>query len=316
MASLRNRKRKLAKFLSLLLLAISSFGYCENISPVFPILNIIPKEDKEVLDDLFHLLFANGDFAYTFSGLKSMCSIDYTMYYARNISLNEKFTRETYLARKGFDTWKKYQHFFSMQGLRLYLEESNDYNEHFAFILINPDQCLQIIKKYINLFEKYYEEKFTPQQYLDLLCNGSFFQKGKNDPIILGLLLGYPEEDVAIFNQKIMLDKTLSSLPYDTQNKKFTSSLTFSTQELGNFLESKKNEISSIQLEKIKKELKPCSLSLNKNPLKPITTPYFMSNRTEGELKEIKSKYEVRKADLIEFYYSPDFLEKILERFL
>lgn len=254
--------------------AISLKGNCSNKIPT--ILKIIPKEDQQILKDLFHLLFRHGDFAYAFLGIKPMSSIDYTMQYIRKFPENESFIRETHLARKGFQVWKKYQELLPMQDLVLLVEESDQYEGHFAFILINPQKCLPIIEQHLSQFQNYYGQKLSANELLKCLCQGSFFQKGKMDPIVFGLLLGYPEKDVLAFSNQL-------KKVYSTKNEN---------------------------------SLRPCYLASSKNPLSPIRTPFFMTNRNEAELEDIKSEYSIKKKELINIYYSDDFLENILHRFM
>lgn len=236
----------------------------------------MPKEDQQILKDLFYLLFRHGDFAYAFFGIKPMCSIDYTMQYIQSFSDNEKFTRETHLARKGFEVWKRYQPLFPMKNIQFLLKESDQCEGHFAFILINPKKCLPIIEQHLSLFQKYYGQELSTEELLERLCQGTYFQEGKNDTTVLGLLLGYPEKDVLAFSE----------------------------------------QLEKLRLSQNKSSLRPCHLALRKNPLTPIRTPYFMTNRNEAELEGIKSDYEIKKQELVEFYYSNDFLEKILNRFI
>ena len=116
----------------------------------------------------------------------------------------------------------------------------------------------------------------SAEELLELLCQGAYFQEGKNDTTVLGLLLGYPEKDVVAFSSQ-----------FEGANS------------------SKKNN-----------PLRPCPLALSKNPLTPIRTPYFMTDRNEIDLKEIKLEYAMKKRDLVELYYSEDFLGKLLSRLL
>lgn len=250
-----------------LIFAMSSLGHCKDLE-VKDFLKTISVEERKDLEDLFYLLFKQGDFAYAFFGIKPMCRIDYTMQYVNSAPHNESFTRETYLARKGFDIWAKHQHFFPMKNTCLRLHQSDKYGGHFSFVLINPHQCLSVIKKHLTLFQKHYGQELNPEGFLELLSKGEFFQEGKADPTILGLLLGYPKKDVFAFNKRP------------------------------------------------KKKLTPCPLSLHRNPLTPIKASYFMTDRNEEELKDIKTEYALKKTDLVDFYYSPDFLEKVLERLL
>ena len=279
----------LIRFFSyLLFLVISSLGYCQVVDvPSF--LKTIPREDRKAIEDLFYLLFSYGDFAYTFFGIKPMCTIDYTMQYAQYVSRNEKFTRETYLARKGFDIWAKYEHLFPMLTLRMQLKESDQFGEYFSFILINKDQCLQIISKHITLVQKYYGQELNSEKFLEILCEGRFFQEHKIDTTILGLLLGYPEEDVLTFSKTITLDGLFSNLLCATPTPSFQ--VLKNSKSLWN-----------------KKQQKPCYLGLRKNALTPIKTPYFMSNREDKDLKEIKTQYASQKKNLVDFYYSNEFL--------
>ncbi len=257
-------------------IAISNFGYSYENSPSSLIIKNIPFDDKCVLIELFQLLFSNGDFAYAFLGIKPMCKISYTMQYIRKFPENERFSRETYLARKGLKIWKKYQHLFAMGNIQFLTEESDQYEGCFSFILINPEKCLRIIERHLSLFQNYYGEKIPADELVKWLCRGSYFKEGKIDHQVLGLLLGYPEKDVLTFN----------------------------------------DQLKNLKSSKNKDSLRPCYLAVRQNPLTPIRAPYFMTNRKEIDLKDLKSEYAAKKQELITFYYSDDFLEKILDRFM
>jgi len=100
--------KKLAQLfiIPLFITAVPIKGHCCDHSRVTPILKTMPKEDQQTLKDLFQLLFSSGDFAYTFLDVKPMCQISYTMQYIRNFPENERCSRETHLARKGFEVWE------------------------------------------------------------------------------------------------------------------------------------------------------------------------------------------------------------------
>lgn len=260
------------------IIAITLTGYCDNNnSPnLSSVLKKIQQKDLEVIEDLFYLLFRHGDFAYTFLGTKPMCTIDFTMHYAQVISKDKKFVMETYLARKGFDTLVKYLHLFPMKNLRLQLHESKKLGEHFSFILINREMCLPIIKKHLHVFQEHCGQKLDAEGVLELISQGTYFHEDIRDTTSLGLLLGYPEKDVFGFSAKLKGSTT-----------------------------SKDTTV-----------LRPCPLALRKNPLTPIKTPYFMTSRDETDLKKIKSKYSLKKYELVQLYYEEDFLNKILEKLL
>lgn len=279
MAIIRRRLvKRLTVFLPVVLLitAMPINAHCRDLPKVASVLETIPEEDQQTLKDLFHLLFRHGDFSYAFFGIKPMCSIDYTMQYIKTVSNNEAFTRETHLARKGFEVWKKYQHLFPMKDIRFLLQESDQCGGHFAFVLINPQKCLSIIEHHLHLFQNYYGEKLPADELLKCLCQGTYFKEGKIDHAVFGLLLGYPEKDVVAFSNQ--LEKSRSS--------------------------------------KNKNSLRPCHLALSRNPLTPIRSSFFMTNRNEADLKDLKSEYAEKKRELVKFYYSDDFLGKILNRFM
>jgi hypothetical protein len=232
----------------------------------------IPRKDLQIIEDLLFLLFKHGDFSYTFFGIKPMCSIDYTLGYIKNFPENKIFVRETHQALKGFEVIKKYQHLFKKHSLQLLLRETKKCGGHFAFVLINRKKCLLIIEKHLDLFQKYYGKKHSPKKLLECLCQGKFFKDNKIDPIIFGLLLGYPEKDVH----------------------------TFANQ-------SSKKE---------KKTLRPFHLTSSTNPFTPIRSSFFMTNRTNKELKDIQLEYAREKKAIVELYYSPEFLETVLNKLM
>lgn len=268
--------RKLTRFflISIASIAMSIKGHCNDYSKVDSTLKTIPNEDQQIIKDLFYLLFGYGDFAYVFFDIKPMCSIDYTMEYIQNVPGNERFIRETHLARKGFDVWKKYQNLFPMNELKIQLHESNRFGGHFSFALINPKKCSSIIKEHLTLFQNYCGKELSAEEILELIYQGVYFQEDKNDATILGLLFGYPEKDVLVFSNYLK--------------------------------DSSKN----------KTPLRPCRLAWCKNPITPVNTPYFMTNRNETELTDIKNEYAHKKPEIVKFYYSEDFLKTILRRFV
>lgn len=257
-------------------------GYCEQNQSIHSFVENLPPKEKEQLIDFFQLLFRHGDFSYTLIGLKPMCSIDYTFQYAKKFPNREQFARETHQARLGFEIWQKYQNLFPMTTQALLLIDNSDPFEHFSIILINKTQCREIISKHKELFKKHIGEKLSEEEIVSLVYEGSIFKKGKLHPEIFGLLLGYPEEDVHAFSAKDLIQH----LPYVTNTPI-------------------QNRI----------KLSPCSLGLEKNPLTPIKTPYFMSEKKDTDLVKLKTKFSQKKPDLLEYYYAEDFLERILEKF-
>lgn len=273
----------------------------------------ISKEDKDVIEDLFYLLFSNADFAYTLLGVKPMCDISYTMHYAQSISSNDRYIRETFLARKGFNTWQKYQQLFPMKKLRLVLRSSNKFGERVSFILINPSLCLPIIEKHLYLFQKYYGFKLSVEQILKLICEDKFFRSDEMDSEIFGLLLGYPEKDVKSFHRRTILEKAKSILPIDVRANRNQFFCKISNLDLMH-LNSITSGTITPDLNQLSKARRPFRLVL-KNPLYPFTTPIFIAFRDEcEELNYIREKYESIKSDLIKFYYADNFLENLLER--
>jgi hypothetical protein len=198
------------------------------------------------------------------------------MEYIAEAPKNEAFKREAYLALKGLETWKKYQHSFPMNQIRLLIRESDRCGGQFAFILINPSKCSSIIEQHLSLFQSYCGRELSSQEILNQVCEGTFWRDDVLDPVLFGLLLGYPTEDVFAFE----------------------------------------GQLKSALAGKAKNSMRPCRLAQTKNPFTPIKTPYFMTNREDEELGTIKEEYAKNKSGLVELFYSDDFLLKILERMI
>lgn len=289
-------------------------------------IQLIPSEEREILERFFQRLFYHGDFSYTLFGLKPMGSIDYNLELIRFPQFYKEPEKHLFLMaldEKGWRVWKRYRNLFPMEKY-VFIKVKDD--TCFGFLLINKEKALSVIEKNLLLFQALAEEKASARTLLEMLCKGQFAYSHSNTSCLvtyfkaLGLLYGYGEENVQTFIKREQLLQMFRNLPIDIkilpsevinclemqESPKTSGKLQYKCFLEGVFLASElKNLLNENHLIKGTKK---------DNPFLPIKRSLFFGNEELLKTQDIIKSWDDINSSILKMYESENFLETVLER--
>ncbi|WP_148300673.1 hypothetical protein [Candidatus Protochlamydia sp. R18] len=258
---------------------------------VTEILKSIPEDDREVLSRLFYQLMNNDHFAYTLFGDKPVSvTANFILTPYGNIFCRMKCGG--YFWEK-WKVWKKYEHLFPMKNYLL-LEESAQTNTKNIFF-INKKWFVKTICQHLKIFETILGENITPKNLLNKIERSqNFFSVIKENPILLGILLGYGQHNAELYSRRNDLRqfidfKQIPKIPYKMlkPSKQFVS-----LEEEYQYLNSR---------------LKPFS---DYHYLPLIISPvHFVADYRHSQTVELQKKYQKLRGKISAIYSQGDFLE-------
>lgn len=284
-------------------------------------LQLIPPEERKILEGFFRRLFYHGDFSYTLLGLKPMGSIDYSLSHIRSPVFYKNPEQHLYLMaldEKDWEVWKRYQYLFPMEKYSFVKVEKDD---SFGFFLVNKEKSYAIIEKNLQLFQNLTGKKVCPRMLLHMLCQGQLAYSHSSAPYstlyhkALGLLYGYGEENVQVFLKKDQLLQILSNLPLDVKNL---------PSEIASYLRrietskmpanSPKIEVASLvfELKKLLNENHLVKGTKKDNPFLPIKRSLFFGSEEYTQTQSLIESWDEITSLIVKIYESEIFLETIL----
>lgn len=166
------------------------------------ILEEIPPEDRSTLSSFFTSLI-DDQFAYTLFGDKPVSLA------ARFMLTPWENTIEGIQCSGAFwkkwKVWEQYKHLFHLKNFLIIKEPSKSKNFKILNILIiNKIEFVNIIKRYLALFESVLERKIIPEEMLkDIESNKlSFIDSINDNQMLWGILLGYGKHNAILYNQR------------------------------------------------------------------------------------------------------------------
>lgn len=288
------------KYLILFFLLCSLQVFCvENISQV---LQKLPSQDRDALTYLFKRLLFQEDFAYCLWGTKPI-AIDDGIYKNTDWEMFSKTFKypkisedkgESNYYKEGVYAWRKYKHLFKLQKFILLDEEKDLFPKSVAIALINKEEFKKLVNCHLPIFQSVLGKEVTADSLLEKIeeKKESLKKTIAYHEGLLGLLLGYGEQNAFLFNEKITLFKILER------------------PTLLHFIFNHK--LLKPKYEKANEKLK-CFHSFDDSP-SLINPLYFGADLSHPETIALQKKYQKEREEITESYSKENFLEVTLKR--
>jgi hypothetical protein len=253
------------------------------------ILASIPSEDLEVLKEFFRdLLFLQG-FAYTLFGDKPVSIENYDR---DNPQKPDVFATSC----KGYTAWKKYAHLFPQEHYIFVFHEPTG-KETYEMTLINKKAFLHMVDEHKNKFLALLGPAITAEKLLSqLIQNGCFENTAiKNREDLIGILLGYGENNASLFQRRSEIAGRIASL----KKKDTTPTAGYCSTE--------------DELKALNAHLRPFSNEQRKL-LRYMHLPSFVADPNHQETMQLKKKYMQQRKQITQHFSHKDVLEVVFER--
>lgn len=171
-----------------------------------PNLDKISLSDRQKLNVFFDYLIHNSVVGYSLCGDKPV-SIETFPTLSRIPTKNAVIIFAKYqgysILRSGWDLWTRYSYLFASQKFVLRFVP-----EYSTLVFINKDAAKKVIANNLDLFQKYSSLIMTSEEFLEEICNpkNKEYAVG-NNPILLGILLGYGRNNAIAFTKKSFIQK-------------------------------------------------------------------------------------------------------------
>lgn len=187
-------------FILFLFYVLPCWGYESNIQER---LQVIPKEDREILESFFSYLISFEYFGYVLFGEKPMAAGGFDTHFTPEDTLSEAAMKQRRL-HLGWYTWEKYASLFSSEKFILRLSKNPVTPSFYWIVLINKKSCLRCIEENLDTFKSMLGDSFNPQLVLDNLAKKEdiFGDVLKKQEALLGILFGYGKHNARVFQQQ------------------------------------------------------------------------------------------------------------------
>lgn len=273
-------------------------------------LKTIPSKDVFTLEKFFRNLFADGDIAHVLFGIKpgASCAHNFQLAFSK-----PKLWNKAVIDFTGWKVWQKYSHLFPMSKFCMIGVSSLKENLCFEIALYNKYLCKEIIEKNYELFNGLYGEKKTPDE---ILTSFSYTLALKNLPenyyIAMGLLYGYGKRNSEAFQKRMQSIDTISEIPIDVSKLNPNAQEGLTTSSFHPILTDTSHVVETLNALEEKFIFTKANRRLH--PLCPIRIPGFVAYVDDPETIEVQEAYDSVLTELVSVYYSPRFLETILEK--
>ena len=280
------------KYFALLLCLIFYPLYAEDLSQI---LKQIPEKDLEDIRDLFSHFIYKNHFAYTLFGEKAVSLACCTISEPSEFRIPKKLKRKPIQIANNtlgvkWEKWKQYQSLFPIKKY-LIIEETAWFSPYIRHILlINKDQFVKVFNKNQAIFHRELGDQVTGEGLLaQIEKQGKLRSIIKHSELLFGILLGYGEHNVALYNKR----KHLQDL-YD-QYKYVLIKNAPTIKEL----DQQADELTDV--------LQPCGEY--GYSLLPIPSTYFVADPQSKETLALKRKYQTLREKASAIYTRGDVLE-------
>lgn len=257
-----------------------------NFKKIQFIIEKIPSQDKESLNNLFRYLITFESIGYVLYGDKPMV---WDSFFSGNFYLTLKKARIFNFNRSWEDylVWKKYQHFFSIENFIFRVFPSSYDSKYMSYLFINKKNVIKKIKTHFKVFKQKLGEAITPEIILsrletkDKIIEEVF--EGHED--LLGILLGFGVHNSLMYQKRENLDRSEKGrAPFD-------------------FAKIKK--INQINLTYFDSEEEDGLFNF-------INLPCYVEDKDHAETVELRQKYKRLQKLLSAIYSEGSFLELTL----
>ena len=254
-------------------------------------LQALPEEEKTLLDNYLRVLTRDSFSGYVLYGDKPM-SIEPLTY--QSSALFDQDIK-TLLIRKGVELWQSLRVSPENKEYSFLIFDAKEWGYH-HLVCINRKAFLRVVNENLSLFRYVLGPTLSAESLLNALLTAQdqFYTILKNDRVLLGILLGYGEQNALLVSRKELISEQIDQFP----------------------LLSKKQTPPSIGFVSLTEEYetlkKTTALSRHLKPFDLCKIPYFGCDPSSTESQELLTVYEKNRSEIIQAVKADDFLEKVL----
>jgi hypothetical protein len=282
-------------YLILFLIGLSFSTACMA-QDVKKILSRIPKQEKEVLQQLFYQIMSSEGGSYTLFGDKPISLFgDFEVTPYQNILCKHK-TGGTFWKKWGI--WEKYKGEFLIKNYLLIKEPSLICKDITNIIFINKKEFVAEVDKHINIFKKIIGDIQNGENLLKKIEDTQQFASMiKNHEVLWGILLGYGYHNAQLYTRLLKLNQFLISneLPTIPEREPTPSSPFLTIEDEFEYLQSKKSFFGQYGY----------------SPLQ-LGSVHFIADSNHPETKHLQQKYQEMRGKISSLFANKDFLETVL----
>ena len=249
------------------------------------ILSKIPLEEKWFLDYFFRTLLLKDSGAFVLNGTKPAGCSDFLGPQYHQYTIHWRGYNKSTLFRKGYETWKKYEHLFPSTSFCFsYYEDTDD--DLIDVTLINKSLFLKAISDNIEDFKAVLGSDITPEILLEkIISKQAPLEKVLNHhPCLIGIVLGFGKHNSSLFYRRSLLEKEFNL---------------------------KKQDLIEQEVDKLKEkqQFSDCKSDI----LLFSSLPRFAFDPTHPETQELHNKYTQQRKKFTNLHQHGTFLEVTLK---
>jgi hypothetical protein len=281
-------------FILFLLLPIMNFAQDVN-----NFLSKIPPQDKQQLENFFHIIMHSNSGCYTLFGDKPVTlSGDFILTSCNNVLAGARCGG---IFWKYWKTWEKYKSQLTIKNYIFFAEPSITCKNVVNVILINKKAFVKEVNQYIEFFNEKLGDISSAETFLKKIEEQKRFASMiRNDEMLWGILLGYGLENASLYARRDRIERFINAeeLPKIPENvpkpHRFSS-----IEDEYKFLDSK------LQF-------------FGDHSYSPfiINSISFVADLDHPETQFLKKKYHSFRSEISEIYSKGDFLEITLTQLL
>lgn len=259
------------------------------------ILNVIPKDEKEALNKLFHNLFNRNNFSYTLFGDKPMSLAAYLTSSFDDEGMPSDIELSFW---NEWAVWKKYEKAFPMKHYLLIEGPTRGRSKEIYFI--NRKCFTEKVDEYCSLFQKAFGENITGSLLLKRIEeNHKFLSFLSNHQTLLGILLGYGKHNASLFDKR----NQISPFVYKKEFPKIPVKVPTPSKNFSSLQEEFNSYFSVLTL----------FGDPGYSPLM-IHSVHFVADHKHPETIALKEKYRRLRGEISAIYAKGNFLEITLSK--
>lgn len=256
-------------------------------------LALLTPQERSDLDALFRELFLRGCFAYTLFDERPMA---FTAYFTKTPYENIHAGFLYPPIAKWWDTWEKYKHLFPLRNFEFIITQDAQHNS-VCIYFINLKLYNEFIEK-TQPNTRWVTNSRKSVQELKQILKKFQIVKLPNYIEVLGILLGYGEDNAYLFYRRKELEDTL-----DRKNQAYNQALIHG--HLDKFRE---------ELDQLNRKLVPIKYPQSVKRLEILYPPAFLVDIHTLETKKIIQQFTIAHKRITKLYSYNNFLEITLEK--
>ncbi|MFZ4773202.1 MAG: FKBP-type peptidyl-prolyl cis-trans isomerase [Chlamydiia bacterium] len=270
----------------------------------------LSSEQRELLDEFFHILIRDSFSGYVLYGDKPIC-IEGCLN-DEFIEMPSEYDKKLATLTKGINFW---------ENLNLSVQDKNffflirPFHEYRHLICINKDAFIRAVNQNLSLFRYVLGPNLTAESLLNQLIqtNNNFYDVLRDDNVLLGILLGYGTQNALTVSRK---EKIENAFFYDCiEDFPFISRRDRMAKEVLPKMQIERPSLGFTTLYNETKSLKTTVVSRKLHPFDSTKIPYFGCEPDSEETKFLLDTYVKNRAIILQALESENFLEKTLEKF-